>query len=102
MSHQISGMIESLVTLGAGVLLHPLVSFYMSPQVSFRGKRHFTLRAGVGLLPCVDSQVITQVIGEELISCVCHLVTLQGTRLRESLVLNSCDLEKDFVHSEQE
>ena len=57
MSHQIVGLIESLVTLGAGVLLHPHVSFYMSPQVPSLGKSLFTLRAGVGAgvewVPCL-------------------------------------------------
>ena len=55
---------ESLVTMGAGVLLFPHVSFYMSPQVSFLGKSLLTLRAGVGLLSCVDSQVLAQVTGQ--------------------------------------
>ena len=69
----------------------------MSPQVSSLGKSLFTLRAGVGLLSCVDSTVNNQVMGmgeglvtggagEEPVACVGPLVTLQVTRLRESLV----------------
>ena len=69
MTHQTMRLRECLVTLGAGVLLHPHVSFHMCPQVSFLGK---------GL--------ITGGAGEWLISCVCHLVFLHGPRFRESLV----------------
>ena len=54
---------ESLVTLGAGVLLLSHVSFYMALQVSSLRKSLFTLRAGEGLLPCMDSTVCVQVTG---------------------------------------
>ena len=88
---------ESLVTLGAGVLLLPQVSFYMAPQVFSLGKFQSTLRACVGLLSCMASTVCVQATGPDeglvtggagkgLISCVCPLVTLQAPRLRESLV----------------
>ena len=97
MNHQLLRPMESLVTLGARVLLLPHVSFYMVPQASSLGKSLFTLRAAVGLHPCMDSTVFVQAIrpweglvtggaGEGLISCVCSLVTLQGQRHRESLV----------------
>ena len=90
-------LIESFVTLGAGVLLIPHVIFYMWPQVSSSWKSPFTLRAGVGPFSCVDSNVNDQVTGlgeglgtggagEDLIACVCPLVSLQVTRVRESLV----------------
>jgi hypothetical protein len=60
------------------------------------GKSLFTLRAGERLLSCMDSPVIVQVTGqgeglvtggagEGPISFVCPLVSLQDTRLRESL-----------------
>ena len=68
----------------------------MSPQVFSLGKRLFTLRAGEGLLPRMDSTVslqatgpveglVTGEAGEGLISCVCPLATLQVPRLGESL-----------------
>ena len=88
MKHQILRLRESLVTLGAGELLNPQVSFfYMCRQVSSLGKSLFTLRAAVGLLSCVDSIVSVQVtvVGEgfvtggaveRLVSCVCPLVNL--------------------------
>ena len=63
MNQQIAGLRESLVTLGAGVLLLPYVSFYMAPQVSSLGKCLFTHRAGVGLLSCVNSTVNYQATG---------------------------------------
>ena len=54
---------ECLVTLGAGVLLLPNVSFNMCSQVSSLGKCLFTLRVGVGLLSCMDSAVFVRAIG---------------------------------------
>ena len=54
---------ESLVTLGAGVLLLAQVSFYMFPQVSSYGKSLFTLRAEEGLNSCMDSNVCVQATG---------------------------------------
>ena len=62
---------ESLVTLGAGVLLLPQVSFDMWPQASSLGKSLFTLRAG-----------------ERLLSWVSPAVSLQFTGAREGLVTN--------------
>ena len=64
MNHQITRLIESLITVGARILLLPLVNFYMAPQVYSLGKILFTLRAVVGLLPCVDSTVFVQVTDE--------------------------------------
>ena len=61
MNHQVLRPRESLVTLGAEVLLLPIVSLNMATQVSFLGKNLFTLRAGVGCLACVDSNVFFQV-----------------------------------------
>ena len=46
MNHQIMTLMESLVTLGAAVLLFPQVSFNMA------------LRAGAGLRACMVSNVI--------------------------------------------
>ena len=61
--HQLLRPRKNLVTLGAGVLFLPNVSFYMSPQTSSLGKNLFTLKAEVGLPPCVDSPVSVQVSG---------------------------------------
>ena len=92
-----AGCREGFATHWTHIRRFSCVSFYMSPQVSSYGKSLFTLRAVVGLLPCVYSTVcvqasglgeglVTEGAGERLVSCVCPLVTLQGTRLRESLV----------------
>ena len=62
MIHHIVILVESLVTLGAGVLLLPKMSFYMAPQGSSLGKILFTLRAGEGLLSCVYSHVSPQAV----------------------------------------
>ena len=53
---------ESLVTLGANVLILPHVSFQMAPQVSSLGKHLFTHMAGVGLLSCVLFNVFFQAV----------------------------------------
>ena len=63
MNHKIARLMESPVTLGADVLLIPHVNFYMSPQVASIGKILFTVRAGEGLIPCVDSTVIVHLTG---------------------------------------
>ena len=63
MTHEILRSMESLVTVGAGVLLLPHMRFYMCPHVSSSGKSLFTLRTGVWLLSCVDSTVFVQAIG---------------------------------------
>ena len=95
MTHQMLIQRESLVTLGAGVLLLLYVSLYMPPQASplcefvyaSSGKRLFTLKAGVGLLSCMDSTVFVEVTGlgeglvsegagEGPISSVCPLVNI--------------------------
>jgi hypothetical protein len=55
---------ESLVTLGAGILLLAHVSYYMAPLVSYPGKWFFTLRAEEGLLSCMDYTVFVQVTGQ--------------------------------------
>ena len=57
MTNQILRPRESLVTLGAGVLLLPHVGFYMCLQGSNMGEKQITLRAFVRSQPCVDSNV---------------------------------------------
>ena len=69
----------------------------MVSQAIFQGRGLFTLRAGEGLIPCVDYIVIvkgtgpgeglvTGGAGEGLVSPVCSLVIIQGSRLGKSLV----------------
>ena len=90
MNHQTLRTVESLATLGAGVLLFPLVNFYVCPQVSSLGKSLFTLKAAVWLHSCMDFTVLVQATvpgkglvtggaGEGFISCMCPLVNIQGT-----------------------
>ena len=73
------------------------VRFYMYLPTFPVGKSLFTLRAGIGLFSCVNSTVRVEGTGQRErlgtggagkgpISCVCPLVSLQNTRLRESLV----------------
>ena len=69
MTHQLLILRKSFVTLGAGELLLPYVSFYMCPPVFSLGKSLLTDRAGVGLLSRMDFQVF-----------------VHGARLREGLV----------------
>ena len=69
MIHQALRPRISPVTLGAGELLPPNVSLYMSTEMSSLGKGLFTLRAVIGMISFVDSTVC-----------------LQGTRLGEGLV----------------
>ena len=60
MNHQVLRLRESLVTVSTGVMFLGHVSFYMFPQVSYHGKSLSTLRAGEGLLSCMDTTVFVQ------------------------------------------
>ena len=60
MNQNATRLMESLVTLGAGVLLVPHVSFDMRPQVSSLSKSLFTVRAEEWLFSRVYSTVIVQ------------------------------------------
>ena len=61
MNHQMLRLSESLVTLGAGVLLLHHVDCYMAPQASSLRECPVTLGKGLGLLSSMNSHVPPQV-----------------------------------------
>ena len=63
MNHQMLRPRENIFTLGASVLLIPLVGFHMCSQAILSGKFCFTRRAVVGLFSCVEPSVIDQAVG---------------------------------------